>query len=96
MSYDNELDCGYDRDDPKHPGWADAMADKADMDRKRMKEDEAFAADLRARESVSCPDCKQGRIVRGDRCDHCGLSWEALEDAAQFWTNHEAGKEGGL
>ena len=26
-------DAGYDRDDPKHPDWADAMADKADRER---------------------------------------------------------------
>lgn len=41
--FDDE--AGYDRDDPKHPDWADAMADRADMDRKREKEDRAEADD---------------------------------------------------
>lgn len=43
-------DAGYDRDDPKHPDWADAMADRADMQRKREKEERAEAEDLAARD----------------------------------------------
>lgn len=43
-------DAGYDRDDPKHPDFADAAAHKADMDRKRMKEDEHYAEYMREKE----------------------------------------------
>jgi hypothetical protein len=32
-------ETGYDRSDPKHPGWYDAACDRADIDRKRAKED---------------------------------------------------------
>lgn len=30
-------DCGYDLDDPKHPGWSNLVADAADIARKRAK-----------------------------------------------------------
>jgi uncharacterized protein (DUF983 family) len=33
---------------------------------------------------VTCPDCKSGTIKPLDRCDKCGLSYEALRDAAAF------------
>lgn len=33
-------EAGYDRDDPKHPDWADAIADRADLLRKREKEEQ--------------------------------------------------------
>lgn len=36
MMWDDE--AGYDRDDPKHPGWAGAMLDRADDLRKQRKE----------------------------------------------------------
>ena len=29
----------YDLDDPKHPDWEDAAAERADLERKRAKED---------------------------------------------------------
>lgn len=49
-------EAGYDRDDPKHPDWADAMADRADMQRKRLKEerdeDEFLAGVKRLEEDV--------------------------------------------
>lgn len=32
-----------------------------------------------------CPDCKLAPIRKGDRCDHCGLSWEDVETAAAFY-----------
>lgn len=37
------------------------------------------------RTPVQCPDCKVGTILPLDRCTGCGLSWEALEDAAAFF-----------
>lgn len=43
-------EAGYDRDDPKHPDFADVLADRADMERKRMKEDEHYAEYLQQRE----------------------------------------------
>lgn len=36
-------------------------------------------------ESVSCPDCGRGKIHYLQSCCACGLSWDALEDAAWFW-----------
>ena len=33
----------YDLDDPKHPDWEDAAAERADLERKREKEDAAEA-----------------------------------------------------
>ena len=35
----------YDLDDPKHPDWEDAAAERADLERKRAKEDALFEAD---------------------------------------------------
>jgi len=38
--------------------------------------------------SVRCPDCKRGTIQRGDRCEECGLSWDALLDAERWANEH--------
>lgn len=37
---------------------------------------------------VKCPDCGLAAIRRGDRCSGCGLSWEELEVAADFFDKH--------
>lgn len=36
-------------------------------------------------DAVKCPDCGLGEIKPGDRCDACGLSWEDLEAAGEFF-----------
>jgi len=35
---DDDSDCGYDLSDPKHPTYADRMADRADMDRSARRD----------------------------------------------------------
>jgi hypothetical protein len=37
-------------------------------------------------EAVACPDCKRGKVHYLQACCACGLRWDDLEAAAQFWT----------
>ena len=46
----------YDLDDPKHPDWEDAAAERADLERKRDKEDAAEALSRAGRQGPLLAD----------------------------------------
>jgi len=75
---------GYDLDDPKHPDWGALAADRADMDRKRLKEDVWEDAPSLVEAILSAPCARCGYDLVDGGCSNCGATVNLREgrDAA--------------